>query len=702
MKSESVRVPPPTTSRDPWIVRVVTGGLFDLRHAARLLVKTRGFTIVTLLTLALCIGANTAIFSMVYALLLKPLPFDEPGRIVEIYNTFPKAGLNKLPSSIVQFADYRQNTSSYENLGLWVQYQGMCGEDGAAEPVSIGRATDGFFTTLRLKPLLGQFFTEENQRQGADKIVVLTQSFWETRYAEDPGVLGKTLRLDGETYTIVGVAPRALEAFDARVRVIWPMSWNPDRLNPQSRHSLGLGLFARLRPGVTVGQALAEADALEKRFYQNTADPTNRDFIDRSGHKVAVGAVQVERVLPLRSTLYLLQGGVVFVLLIGCVNVANLLLARANGRQGELAIRFALGASRAAIARQLLVEGALLTTIGAVLGIGVAIATLRVINHFTAQMLPNLLPFAIDGKVLGFTVVISIVAALFVGLVPIVHVFRTNLMELIHRQSRSASGGIGVRALSSILIIGQVAVALVLLAGAGLLIRSFVNALAVSPGFDPAHVVTARISVPAPDRKTEQTERALQGRIEQALLEIPGVSAAALGGATPFRGALSINALVFAQDTLPPGAPQPSAFRVMVTPGYLETMKLALVEGRFFTAADAEPGRPPAFVVDEAFAKKYFAGRSALGGRFSFVSKPGKDSDWPTVIGVVRNVPHNGVEDHSGVPFIYNLFSGRPVPRRRWWPRSAKNCGPSILRFHSTRPDRCSPSWTHRSTIAVP
>jgi putative ABC transport system permease protein len=645
--------------RDGWMVRVVGGILRDLQLAARQLRKSRGFTTVTLLTLALCIGANTAIFSMVYALLLKPLPFPEPSRLVGVYNDFPKPGLNRLPSSIQQYLDFQQHTSSYSALGLWVQYQGMFGEETSAHPLTVGRATRGFFEALGVKPLIGQFFTDDQQRSGADKVAVLTQSFWETQFAEDPSILGKTLRFDGESYTIIGVAPRALEAFDARVRFVWPVSWDAATLNPGGRYRLGYALVARLRPGVPMGQAHAEAELIEQRYYDGAA-PEERKFINDTGHKIDVALLQMERVQPLRSTLYLLEAGVVLVLLIGCVNVANLLLARANGRQGELAIRLALGASRGLIARQLLVESALLTVLGGALGVGVAFGAIRGVNHFIAGLMPNLLPFAIDLRVLGFTVAISVAAGLFVGLVPVVHVLRANLMALIHGQSRSTSGSLGVRTLSSVLIVGQVAVALMLLAGAALLVRSFVNVLAVPSGIDPQHVVTGRVSVPAAHRKTEEAERALQDRMVQALQDIPGASAVALGVATPFRGALPVNALNFEENALPPGSTQPSAFRVMVTPGYLATLKLTLIEGRFFTADDMIKGRPPAFVVDEAFAKKYFPGRSALGGRFTFGNRPAKDSDWPTIVGVVRNVPHNGVEDDRGVPFIYHLFGGRP------------------------------------------
>jgi putative ABC transport system permease protein len=639
-------------------IRIAAGSIGDLRHSVRVLRKSRGFTMITLLTLALCIGANTAIFSMVYALLLKPLPFPQPERIVEIYNTFPKAGLDKMPSNLVQYNDYKTNTASYDAVGLWAFSTSMVGEEGSAERTQYARCTAEMFDVLGLKPVIGQFFTLKNSQPGADNVIVLTQSYWESDFHEDPGVLDRTVRIDGKTVHVIGVAPRALEAFDARVKFVAPIAWTPDRINPQARFALGIPLYARLKPGVPVGQALAEAVAVEKRYY-DTAPPQMKAFIDRAGHKIAVKPVQFERVQPVRSSLYLLQGGVIFVLLIGCINVANLLLTRANGRQGELAIRFALGASRGAIARQLLIEGLLLTLTGAALGIALAWGAIRIINRFSAKMLPNMLPFAIDGRVLGFTVILSIAVGLMIGMLPVAHILRANLMELIHRSSRSASGGRGVRALSSALVTGQVAVALVLLTGAGLLIHSFVNALAVNPGFDPRGLVTGRVALPAAYQVAARAAT-FQQELLQALKDIPGVSDAALASGVPFEGGLPINALTLKDSTLPPNSPQPGAFQVGASVGYFEALHIPLVTGRFFTAVDATASQR-AYVVDEHFAQRYFPGRSAVGGHFTFGGVPTKDSDWSVIVGVVRNVPHNGVEDKSNIPFVYYpILSSRP------------------------------------------
>ena len=644
--------------RASWFSRATSGLYSDVRQSLRQFRKSKGIVAATLATLALCIGTTTAIFSMVYSLMLKPLPFDEPERNVELYNSAVKAGLNKMPSNVVQYLDYSANATSYETIALWTQGQAMLGEDGSIERAWNARATAEIFDLLRVQPILGQFFTKQHNSPGEDKVIVLMRSYWESKFAWDPEVIGKTIRVDGETFTVIGVAPQMLEAFDARVKFIRPLSWNAAQASSGSRYGLGIMLFGRLKPGVTIEQADAEAEAIEKRYYDASPPPV-RQFVERSGIIVNVGGVQAERVQPVKTTLLLLQGGVAFVLLIGCVNVANLLLVRSNSRQSELAIRFALGATRGVIARQLMVESLLLTGLGAVLGIGLAWAALRAINHFTGEMLPQALPMALDLRVLGFAVVLTVVVGVFISLIPIVHLLRTNLTVLIHSSSRGASAGRGVRAMSSALVIGQVAVALVLLTGAGLLVHGFIKALNVDPGFDPRGVVGTGITLPAAHRSSDEAARALQDRLLQAMEEIPGVSASTLSYSTPFKGGIGINALTLAEDPLPPGSPQPGAYRVTVTPGYLETMKLRLVEGRFFERGDLG-GTQTQYVVDEAFAKKFFPNRSAIGGRFTFGPPPQKDADWPTIIGVVRNVPHNGVEDKTGNPFIYQLLQGRP------------------------------------------
>jgi putative ABC transport system permease protein len=630
--------------------------LTDLRHAFRLLWKSKRITATTLITLALCIGATTAIFSTVYSLMLKPLPYQEPERIVELYTSAAKAGLNRMPANIPFYLDYSKNAASYESVGLWAFFYGLVGEKDSVARVPGVRMTAEIFSILRLQPVLGTFFTKDNNKQGADKVIVLTQSYWQQQYQESPEVIGKEIRIDDEAYKVIGVAPRVLEAFDARMKFVVPFSWPAAAENPQGRYGVGIQLFGRLKPGITAGQADSEAKLIEKR-YVDAGPPQLKQFVERSGMTMNVGGVQEQRVQPVRTTLLMLQGGVAFVLLIGCVNVANLLLVRSNARQSEMAVRSALGAARATIARQFFLESLLLTSLGAALGLGVAWGALRVTNFYLARMLPQSLPASLDWRVLGFAVALTVIVGVLIGLIPVFHILRSNLAAVMQSSSRGSSSSRGVRALSGVLVVAQVAVALMLLTGAGLLIRSFAEALRVDTGLDATNVVSARIALTREHRASAEAAAKIRDRLLQSMREIPGVTSVALSFSTPFQGGLPINAFTLENDTLPPGAPQPGAFRVQVTPGYLETLGLKLMEGRFYEEADRAPDRR-VFVVDQSFARKFFPNRSAVGGKFAFGPRPQKPEDWPYIVGVVKDVPHNGVEEKSGNPFIYQVMQG--------------------------------------------
>lgn len=630
------------------------GGLGgDFRFAGRMLTKNKGFAATALTTLALCIGANTAIFSMLYALVLEPLPFREPAKIVEVYNSFPKAGLDNLPSNVVQYLDFKENAPAFENLALWRGGESTLGDAGAVTRLNYAAATAEIFDVLAVQPLLGRFFSTENHVPAADKVLVLTHSFWRTQFQADPTVLGRTLVLSGDTYEIIGVAPPRFEAFDAQVKFVTPLSWPPDQVTQMARYGVNPRLYGRLTDTATMGAAFSQVAALEQKVYDE-GSPGLRDFLDRTGHVIAVATVHSQRVAPVKASLYLLQGGVLFVLLIGCVNVANLMLARSNARQGELAIRVALGASRGMIARQLLVEGALLTGIGALIGLGLAWSALGTINHFTAQLLPNALPFGLDSQVLGYTALISVVMALVIGVLPIAHVLGGNLVQTIQSQSRGASTGRGVRAMSSVLVVLQMAFALMLLTGAGLLIRSFAEVTAVSPGFNPQEVVAARVALPREYQQDNRAQRFAQ-QLTTSLQEIPGVTVG-LATATPFLTGMAINTISVRDYVVPPGAPQPGAFHFAASPGYLAALQIPLREGRWFNESDTAESRQ-VMVVDEDFARRYYPEGSAVGHHVTFGRTPENEEDWPVIIGVVGNVRHNGVEEDSGNPYIYHAVA---------------------------------------------
>jgi putative ABC transport system permease protein len=628
----------------------------DGRFAVRMLVKNKGFAVTALLTLALCIGANTAIFSMLYALVIKPLPYQEPARIVEVYNSFPKVGLNKLPSNIVQYLDFKEHAPAFDHLALWQPGEFTLGEESGPTRVNGVSATAEIFQVMGVQPLAGRFFTDANHIPGAEKLVVITESFWAAHFQRDSGAVGQTLRLDGDRFEIIGVAPHDFEAFDARAKFVRPMAWPPDRGNQGARYGVSPRLYGRLKPTATAAQAFEQVAGLEKQYY-DTAPAGAREFLDRSGHVIGLDTVQAQRTEPLKTSLFLLQGGVLFVLLIGCVNVANLLLARSNARQGELAIRAAFGASRGVIARQLLIESTLLVWLGAALGLGLAWVALGASNRFILQLMPTTLPFAIDGRMLGYTALVAAVMSIAIGTLPLVHVLGGNLLGLMQTSSRSASTSKGVRTISSTLVVVQVAFALILLTGAGLLIHSFAKAAAIDPGFNPRQMVAARVALPASYRPNNGIGK-FQERLLLALRELPGV-AVSMATATPFETGLPINAFGLRDVDLPPGASQPGAFHLGASPSYLEILHIPLREGRWFNDADTATSRR-VFVVDESFAQKYFPGKSAVGRHLVFGGPPAKPEDWPEIVGVVGNVRHNGVEEESGNPFLYHPLTQTP------------------------------------------
>ncbi len=699
-----------------WVERVFR----DLRFGGRALRKSPGFSLVAVLTLALCVGANTAIFSVIYALLLKPLPFPAPSKIVEIYNTFPKAGLHKEPCSIIQYLEYKKQTVSYDSVGLWGSALVMLGEEGSADRITEASCTPEMFDLLGLKPLIGHFFTPENNRPGEDKEIVLTQSFWESHWAEDPGVCSKTMRIDGETYRIIGVAPRALEAFDAGAKFIKPLVWTEHSVSQYARFVLNTPLYARLKAGHSASSALSEAAAVERRYYE-VAPENMKAFLDDAGHRMAVVLIhEAERTRPVTPSLILLQGSAVFVLLVGCVNIANLILARTNSRRHEIAIRSALGASRGTIVFQFMTEYLLLTVVGIGLGVGMALSSLPLANHFVVKMLPNTLPVALDVGALMIATGLFVLVGLAVGLLPVLNILRPKLTGGLPVDSRGASSGPGVRLFGRILVTGQIAAALVLLSGkpacwdAASRKQSRSTRDSTRPMFSRP---TSRCPVPIAGRNGGR--RSLQERLLQAIREIPGVESTAMATSVPFRGVDNSNPFILKDTTLPPGSPQPVAQFIGVSAGYFRTLHIPLLEGRFFDQSDLAAGRN-AHVVDERFARRYFPGRSAIGGRFTYARPPGappeKDSEVPIIVGVVRWVPHNGVEDRTNIPFLYypigskgqgglSIFvrSARPpsdlVPALR---EKIRSIDPSIPLFDiGTLQDAVDESFENRKAIML-
>jgi putative ABC transport system permease protein len=645
-----------TQEKDPSRLSILFTGLGrDIRFALRMLTKNKGFAATALVTLALCIGANTVIFSMLYSLVLKPLPFSNPDRIVIITNRWPKSFMKETFVGLKQYLDFKEHTEAFSNVGCELILENTIGIGNESVRLRGLRATAETFDILGVKPVLGRFFSLENSKPENNKVVVLAQSYWESQFQKDPGVLGRTMRIDGDTYEIIGVAPRTLEALDVRMRFAIPIVVTHETTAQVYRYVGGALLLGRLKPSATRGIAQAQMMALEKQYY-DTAAPDVRKNLDASGFFIGIKTLHDERTGDLQLPLYMLQGGVLFVLLIGCVNIANLLLARSNARQGEMAIRMALGAERKFIGRQLLVESLLLTWLGAALGLFIAWNALAAVNHFTVLLLPDRLPFALDVPILVFTVMVATLTALIIGLFPILHMLGSNLFALIQSQSRRASSSRGIRAMSGTLVIAQTAVTLILLIGACLLIRSFASALAVDPGFNPHRLVAARVIL-TPEYVRENRHLQFPQKLLDSLHDVPGFESASVSTNTPYQ-TLHFASPVTIRDYKPqPGTPPSTTFALGITHSYLETMRIPLIEGRWFTEAEISENRLVC-VVDKDFAQRFFSDRGAVGGRVNVSFAPLKSDEYPEIIGVVANARHNGPEEKTHQPYLYF-----PLPR---------------------------------------
>lgn len=624
----------------------------DFRLAARSLRRAPVFSAAVIATLALCIGANTTIMSVLYGLILKPMPFRDSGQLVEIYTSFPKNDQPKRPTSVAQYLDYKANADLFEGFALWQTWTFNIGEDTDPERGIGARVTADYFAILGVQPLLGRFFTIEESVPGRDKVLVLTQTYWENKFHGDPSIEGRVLRLGGEPFTIIGVAPRSLEALNSDVSVLKPLEWPPELAAPQARAAFNPMMYARVRTDVEHATALAQLATLERRFQAAVAQPALREFFERSGFQMKLNRVRVEQTKSVRASLLLLQGCALFVLLLGCVNVANLMLARANARQAEIAVRQALGAGWVALARQMLVEAVLLAGCGAALGVGLTWAGLRLINTYTTAIVREVQPIALDGTLLTATLLVTVVVAFLIALLPIVRTRRTNLLASMQGGARGASAGGGMRTASGLLVTAQVALALILLVGACLLLRSFGRVLATDPGFEAHRVVQGRTVFGGPG-DTPDSIKAKQAMIVARMAEIPGVEKVAYTSSFPIGRITKTRSFPIRGST--PGQEDtfPTAAVVAASPGYFEVMGIRLLEGRTFTSDDIRPQARQVFVVDHNFARKYFPDRSPVGETFALGNPNNPPEKWPMIVGVVAAAKLGGLEDATGTPFVF-------------------------------------------------
>jgi predicted permease len=616
----------------------------DLRHAARLFGRAPGFAAVVVAMLAVGIGGNTAIFSVIRGVLLAPLPYRDAERVVRVFGH--SAVFDRGSVSVPEYLDYGTQTTCLDGLAAWSVLTGNLVGEGPPERVSIGAATASFFPLLGVAPRLGRAFAPEEEQVGHDQVILLTHGFWQRRFGGDPAIVGRDVRIDRDTYRILGVLPERFwfpEAVDLWV----PLAFGPHDKTDARRGNHNLHVLARMKNGRTLADAQGEMDVIGARLRDRY--PQNYP-VDGKWHPLLV-PFHSQIVSDVELQLWMLIGAVGLVLLIACANVANLLLARGSARQREMAVRAALGAGRQRLVRQLVTENLLLTAAGSALGLLGAVWGIDLLLRLGPTGLPRAEEVRLDGTVLVFTLVLSTVTGLVMGAVPALAGSRVSFHDAL-RAGGTATPGQRMRSLGRGLVVAEVALALILLSGAAFLIRSFAHVLRVEPGFDVERVETLRVTRPTPNGPSSEDD--LQGYRQffdtalERLAHLPGVVAVGGINRLPLAGFLLDNIFEVEGAPVPPGSPRPDEEIRTVLPGYFETMRMALIRGRTIDRGDRRDA-PPAIVVNQAFAEKYWPGRDPLGKRIRLeMSEP----RWWTVVGVVANVREHGLD--AGIsPIIY-------------------------------------------------
>ncbi|MEO5511712.1 MAG: ABC transporter permease [Longimicrobiales bacterium] len=609
----------------------------DVRYGVRTLLKDRGFTIAALLTLALCIGANTAMFSIVNSVLLKPLPFAESERIVTIFNSYPKAGAERSSSGIPDYFDRLAGTTAFEELALYQETGLTIGESGKPERIDAMGVTPSFFRLLRVPAERGRTLTEDEGKIGQAQKAVLSYGFWKERYGDaDP--VGQSLRISGEPYTIVGVMPRDFVFEDAETRVYVPLRITDEMRSDDRRHSNSWSMLGRLRPSSTIEQAQAQIQAVNAANRERF--PQFREILDKAGFQTIVKDYRSDLIRDIRSTLFLLQTGVLIVLLIGCVNIANLILVRSTGRSRELATRAALGAGNLRLVRQLLSESIVLGILGGVLGLAVGYGALQLFMSFGADQIPRASDIKLDGGVIAITLGLSLLAGFVFGVIPALRLWGADLNAVFREEGRAVAVSRQAAAARGLLVITQVALAFAMLIGAGLLLTSFANTLGVDPNFKSDHVLTASVSLPVTRYPDDEAQRVMQGRIIERLSAVPGIVNASASTAIPLNDDFDSSVMSAEGYVSQPGESVLAPTRITASPGYFEALRIPMVSGRTFSKADRE-GSLPVAIIDEFLAAKYFAGRDPIGKRICQCVPGldlGEEIEWKTVVGVAKTV----------------------------------------------------------------
>jgi predicted permease len=628
--------------------------LRDARFAMRSWNRERSFALTVLATLLVCLGGNTVIFSIVRSVLLKPLPLADADRIVLVSNLYPgfgfsSAGPGAVASSVPDYFDRQREIRSFEAQALYRRVSLTLGMPDGAERVNALRATPSFYRLLGAAPYAGRTFGEEDGHVGNAANVMVSYNFWRRRYGGDPALVGRDIRLDGTPYHVVGILARHFAYLWNDIDLWLPASFTPEQQSDASRHSNNWVMIARLEPGASVERAQREIDALNAR--NNERLPQFRTVIRDGGYHTVVVPLQAEVVRDVRAALYLLWAGALFVLLVGGVNLVNLFLMRSTGRWRELATRHAIGASVARIGRQVLTETTLLAVCGGAMGVAAGWWLLRLVTALDVDVLPRSHEIGLDGQAGSAMIALAVAVGIVTGLIPLVRLSRADLNDVMRDAGRSGTGGIATGRLRRVLATAQVALAFMLLIGAGLLLASFRAVLAIDPGFEPAGVLTASLNLPATAYRDAAALQQFTARLLERTRALPGVRAAGLTTTIPFGGIYS-SSIIFPEESEPrAGHSVVAPHQVLASDGYFEAMHVPLVRGRYFNGGDSASA-PPVVVVDERLAQRFWPGRDAIGRRLSRPANPrgildllnrGPDTRYLTVVGVVANVQLTGL-----------------------------------------------------------
>jgi putative ABC transport system permease protein len=618
----------------------------NIRYALRSLMRAPGFAAVAILTLALGIGANSAIFSVLNGVVLRPLPYDSPGELVRVASKFPTLGFEKFWISPPEYMELRERTRSFASFGAYRTGMASVGGEDAPMRVVSSVATADLFETLGVPAQLGRAFNAEEDVPGGESVVTLSHELWQRAFGGDPDIVGRSIVVNGNEARVTGVMPPGFDVADAHVEL-----WFPGRLDPANRQNRGshfLDVVARLNPDHSLQQARAELAVLVESWADANPDthvPTPEN------HPIFLTGLQEDLVGNTRPALVLLLGAVGFVLLIACANVANLLLARAESRQKEIAVRAALGAGRGRLIRQFLTEGVVLSLIGGALGLLVGYAGLRTLLATNPRGIPRAVEISLDANVLVFTLIVSIVTGLIFGLAPALHLTKRTVTQSLRDGTGRTTAGGARQQVRRLLVVSEVALAVVLVVGSSLMLRSFASLQSVDPGFDPNGLLSFQLFLPAAAYPDPVDQTVFLERLIDRLGALPGVtSASAMSGLPPRRD-------VNANDTEFEGLPQDqdspphnTDYWQFVTRDYLETMDIPLRAGRLFTYADE--GGAPVVLINERLAEVFYPDVDPVGRR---LRPPGDGTPWLTIVGVVKDVKQGGLEEETGTE-VYFLY----------------------------------------------